>query len=44
MFSVDRVLRIDWIEYVLKNPKAELHLGWDRIEIKKDIIKIEELQ
>ena len=30
IFSVDRALRIDWIEYVLKNPKAELHLGWDR--------------
>ncbi len=30
IFSVDRALRIDWIEYVLKNPNAELHLGWDR--------------
>ena len=30
IFSIDRALRIDWIEYVLKNPKAELHLGWDR--------------
>ena len=30
VFSLDRALRIDWIEYVLKNPKAELHLGWDR--------------
>ena len=30
VFSVNRALRIDWIEYVLKNPKAELHLGWDR--------------
>ena len=27
---MDRALRIDWIEYVLKNPKVELHLGWDR--------------
>lgn len=30
VFSIDRATRIDWIEYVLKNPKAELHLGWDR--------------
>ena len=30
IFSIDRATRIDWIEYVLKNPKAELHLGWDR--------------
>ena len=30
IFSFDRATRIDWIEYVLKNPKAELHLGWDR--------------
>ena len=30
VFSLNRALRIDWIEYVLKNPKAELHLGWDR--------------
>ena len=30
IFSVDRAKRIDWIEFVLKNPKAELHLGWDR--------------
>ena len=30
VFSIDRAKRIDWIEYVLKNPKAELHLGWDR--------------
>ena len=30
VFSIERALRIDWIEYVLKNPKAELHLGWDR--------------
>lgn len=29
-FSMARALRIDWIEYVLKNPEAELHLGWDR--------------
>lgn len=30
IFSRERALRMDWIEYVLKNPKAELHLGWDR--------------
>lgn len=30
IFSIDRAKRIDWIEYVLKNPNAELHLGWDR--------------
>ena len=30
IFFIDRATRIDWIEYVLKNPKAELHLGWDR--------------
>ena len=30
IFSINRALRIDWIEYVLKNPQAELHLGWDR--------------
>lgn len=29
-FSIERAKRIDWIEYVLKNPNAELHLGWDR--------------
>ena len=40
VFSVDRALRIDWIEYVLKNPKAELHLGWDRDKKRynKDVI------
>ena len=30
IFSLERAKRIDWIEYVLKNPKAELHYGWDR--------------
>lgn len=30
VFSIDRATRIDWIEYVLKKPKAELYLGWDR--------------
>ena len=30
VFSKNRALRIDWIEYVLKNPKAELHVGWDK--------------
>ena len=30
VFSKARALRIDWIEYVLKNPNAELHIGWDR--------------
>ena len=30
VFSIERALRIDWIEYVLQNPNAELHLGWDR--------------
>ena len=30
VFSIDRATRIDFIEYVLKNPKAELYLGWDR--------------
>lgn len=29
-FSIERAKRIDWIEYVLKNPRAELYLGWDR--------------
>lgn len=29
-FSVARAIRIDWIEYVLQSPYAELHLGWDR--------------
>ena len=30
IFSIDRATRMNWIEYVLKNPNAELHLGWDR--------------
>lgn len=30
IFSWKRAKRIDWIEYVLKNPEAELHYGWDR--------------
>lgn len=30
IFSVKRAERIDWIEYVLKNPKSELYSGWDR--------------
>ena len=30
VFSYNRAIRIDWIEYVLKNPLSELHLGWDR--------------
>ncbi len=30
VFSLNRAVRIDWIEYVLKNPNAELHIGWDR--------------
>ncbi len=30
VFSIERAFRIDWIEYVLKNPNAELHIGWDR--------------
>jgi len=42
VFSIDRATRIDWIEYVLKNPKAQLCLGWDRD--KKHTIRIDELQ
>ena len=30
VFSIDRAMRMDWIEYVLQNPKVELHLGWNR--------------
>lgn len=30
IFSKERATRIDWIEYVLKNPNSELFLGWDR--------------
>ena len=30
VFSLDRATRIDWIEYVLQNPNAELHAGWDK--------------
>lgn len=30
IFSVERAKRIDWIEYVLKNPNAELYVGWDK--------------
>ena len=30
VFSKDRATRIDWIEYTLKNPNAELHAGWDK--------------
>ena len=30
IFSLERAKRIDWIEYVLKDPSATLHLGWDR--------------
>lgn len=30
VFSTKRAERIDWIEYVLKNPQAELYCGWDR--------------
>ena len=30
VFSWERAKRIDWIEYVLTNPYAEVHVGWDR--------------
>lgn len=30
IFSVERAKRIDWIEYVLKNPEAQLYVGWDK--------------
>jgi hypothetical protein len=30
IFSIERAKRIDWIEYVLKDSSATLHLGWDR--------------
>ena len=30
VFSIKRAERIDWIEYVLKNPNSELYCGWDR--------------
>lgn len=38
VFSIKRAERIDWIEYVLKNPDSELYYGWDRDKkaIRKD--------
>ena len=30
IFSIKRAERINWIEYVLKNEKAELYVGWNR--------------
>lgn len=30
VFSFKRAERIDWIEYVLKDPLTELYFGWDR--------------
>ncbi|MCI9434526.1 MAG: hypothetical protein HFI86_04580 [Bacilli bacterium] len=30
IFSIDRASKIDWIKYVLENPKAEIFEGWDR--------------
>lgn len=30
IFSIQRAVRIDWIESVLKDSTATLHLGWDR--------------
>jgi len=29
IFSKTRARRIDWIEIALKDPKADLHVGWD---------------
>lgn len=36
IFSIERAKRIDWIEYALKNPKAELYVGWDKKRKKYD--------
>lgn len=30
VFSKDRSSKIDWIKYVLEDPKAEIYEGWDR--------------
>lgn len=36
IFSIERAKRIDWIEYALKNPNAELYVGWDKKRKKYD--------
>ena len=36
IFSLKRAQRIDWIDYALKDPNAELYIGWDNKRKRND--------